>query len=81
MLGLSERRNWSLLHVTEFWYVGEATNLEKDLVAEYELQLLSVCMFYLEYCDAIRQGDGERLSHKVLEVLIANFLQLQANKL
>ena len=42
-------------------YLNEATNEERDLVAEYELQLLSVGMFYLEYCDAIRQGDGERV--------------------
>lgn len=33
----------------------------KDLVTEYEMQLLSIGLFYLEYRDGIKEGDGERV--------------------
>ena len=45
----------------KFGYVEDNADVEKDSVTEYAIQLLSVGLFYLEYCDAIKEGDGGRV--------------------
>ena len=46
----------------DFSYNSHDTTVRnKDLVTEYAKQLLSLGLFYLEYRDSIREGDGERV--------------------
>lgn len=47
-------------HVS-FSFNSVDTKTTKDNVREYGRQLLGLGLFYLEYSDAIRQGDGRRL--------------------
>ena len=45
----------------KFKYNNSDTNQSKDLVVEYEIQLLNIGLFYLEFQDGIKEGDGERV--------------------
>ena len=45
--------------VVSFCFTGGAETFV-DKVYDYNTKLLSLGCFYLEYCDAIREGDGER---------------------
>ncbi len=40
---------------------AKPTPAESDSVSEYSIQLWRMCCFFKEYCDAIRQSDGDRL--------------------
>ena len=63
MLTDSERKE-VLKHITEkFIYFRFHTDVHKstDHVFEYGKQLLSLGCFYLEYSDAICEGDGDRV--------------------
>ena len=52
-------------HVTsnfvKFRYVEDNADVEEDSVTEYAKQLLSVGLFYFEYRDAVKEGDGGRV--------------------
>ena len=39
----------------------EEKEKKQDMVYDYTTKVLSVGMFYLEFCDAIKEGDGERV--------------------
>ena len=45
----------------DFSYQKAVLKPETDQVADYAKQVLSLGCFYLEFCDAIREGDGERV--------------------
>ena len=67
MLSNSERKQ-VLCRIAEnivdsFVHFGYHRNTQRseDGVYEYGRQLLSVGLFYLEYSDAVREGDGERV--------------------
>ena len=42
-------------------FTPETTDWDNDKVLEYSRLLLSVGLIYLEYCDAIKEGDGMRV--------------------
>ena len=35
--------------------------LEQDKIYDYATKLVSLGVLYVEFCDAIREGDGERV--------------------
>lgn len=41
--------------------VGEKTDKETDKILTYAREVLSLGLLYMEYCDAIREGDGLRI--------------------
>ena len=44
-----------------FSFTSDTGLSKEDGVREYAVQLLSIGLFYLEYRDAIKEGDGERV--------------------
>ena len=44
-----------------FSYAYEGSHIKNSPVLEYAVQLLSSGLFYFEYHNAIREGDGERV--------------------
>lgn len=56
---LSSLTNQIISKFVNFKYKNFTTNQAKDLVFEYEVHLLNIGLFYLEYQDAIKEGDGE----------------------
>ena len=58
----SEESEYASDNEVEGSMAGSGTSIEDDdLVKGYARQLLSVGLFYWEYSDSIREGDGERL--------------------
>ena len=45
----------------KFRYVEDNADVEEDSVTEYAKQLLSVGLFYFQYRDAVKEGDGGRV--------------------
>ena len=45
----------------DFSYQKAVLKPETDQVADYAKQVLSLGFFYLEFCDPIREGGGERV--------------------
>ena len=58
---LSSLTNQIISKFVNFKYNNFTMNQAKDLVLEYEVHLLNIGLFYLEYQDAIKEGDGERV--------------------
>ncbi len=51
-----------------------STTNESDLVMKYSIQLLRMCYFYMEFADAIREGDGGRVLRcwKYMAIIFSN---------